>query len=69
MVNKVQGLIQGGAKVLEPPSLNILMVEIGKKLGGNREIIREICEKTGKTDFEHPLEQYPRHARFEICER
>ena len=45
--------------VLEPLSLNILMVEIGKISG-------EICKKTGKTGFDHTLVQYYRYVSVKL---
>ena len=37
------------------PSLNILMVEIGKILGEIGDKSGKICMNLGKTDFENPL--------------
>ena len=38
------------------------MMEIGKMMGEIGEKSGKFCENTGKTDFEHPFEQYPRYA-------
>ena len=50
---------KGMLRVLEPPSLNILMVEIGKILGKIGDKSGKIYKTSSKTDLEHPLEQYP----------
>ena len=54
-----QGRILRGAKGARAPSLNILMVEIGKILGEIGDESGKIYKTSRKTDFEHPLEQHP----------
>ena len=54
--NSLQGRTEGGGKGAGAPSLNTLMVEIGKILSEIGDKSGKICKKTDKTDFEHPLE-------------